>query len=205
MTSSRKAKSRPRPKKRKTRSTDSAPAAAAPAARSRLALLGLGSNLGNRRDRLERALSEISRSAPILATSSFYRTDPVGFAKQPAFWNLVAAIAWSGTPEGLHALTRRVERAVGRTPSFRNGPREIDVDILDIEGVRRRRPDLILPHPRLAERRFALAPLAELAPGWRHPETGETAAELLRALPRRPGVTRLSSRPRGSLEPLPGP
>ena len=170
----------------------------------RLALLGLGSNLGNRRARLERALAEISRAAPILATSSFYRTDPVGFANQPAFWNLVAAIGWSGTAEGLLALARRVERVVGRTPGFRNGPREIDVDILDLEGVRRARTDPILPHPRLAERRFVLAPLAELAPGWRHPMTGESATELLRRLPSRPGATRLSARPRGSLARPPG-
>jgi 2-amino-4-hydroxy-6-hydroxymethyldihydropteridine diphosphokinase len=195
--SSRKAKSRPRPKKRKTRSTE-------PAHRARIALLGLGSNLGNRRARLELALAEISRAAPILATSSFYRTEPVGFARQPAFWNLVAAIAWKGTPEGLLALVQRVERIVGRTPGFRNGPREIDVDILDVEGVRRTRTDPILPHPRLGERRFVLEPLAELVPGWRHPETGASAAELLRGLPRRPGAKRLSSRPRGSLARRPG-
>jgi len=194
--SSRKAKKPPRPKKRKTRSTK-------PAARARLALLGLGSNVGDRRAHIEAALDEISRVAPILATSSFYRTDPMGFARQPAFWNLVAAIAWKGGPARLLALAKRVERAVGRTPSFRNGPREIDVDILDLEGTRRTGADPILPHPRLGERRFVLAPLAELAPGWRHPETGESAAKLLRALPRRPGARRLSSRPRGSLAPRP--
>jgi 2-amino-4-hydroxy-6-hydroxymethyldihydropteridine diphosphokinase len=195
--SSRKAKKRPRPTKRKTKSTERAPSA-------RLALLGLGSNLGNRRARIERALAEISRAAPILATSSFYRTDPVGFARQPPFWNLVAAIAWKGSPESLLALVQRVERLVGRTPSFRNGPREIDVDILDLEGLRRTRADPILPHPRLAERRFVLAPLAELVPGWRHPATGASASELLRGLPRRPGARRLSSRPRGSLARRPG-
>jgi 2-amino-4-hydroxy-6-hydroxymethyldihydropteridine diphosphokinase len=127
----------------------------------------------------------------------------VGFAKQPAFWNLAAAIAWTGGPARLLALVKRVERTVGRTPSFRNGPREIDVDILDLEGIRMAGADPILPHPRLSERRFVLAPLAELAPGWRHPATGESAAELLRALPRRPGVRRLSSRPSGSLAPRP--
>jgi 2-amino-4-hydroxy-6-hydroxymethyldihydropteridine diphosphokinase len=212
-TSSRKAKNRPTPKKRKTRSTDLSSPAAAPAissrtakGRARLALLGLGSNVGNRRAHIERALDEISRTAPILATSSFYRTEPVGFSDQPAFWNVVAAISWPGVPEALLALTRRIEKIVGRTPSFRNGPREIDVDVLDLEGVRRNRPDLVLPHPRLGERRFVLEPLREIAPGWRHPASGKSAAELLRELPRRPpqGVRRLSSRPRGSLAPLPG-
>ena len=64
---------------------------------------------------------------------------------------------------------KAIERTVGRTPSFRNGPREIDVDILDFGGVRRAGPDPVLPHPRLSERRFVLAPLAEIAPRWRHP------------------------------------
>ena len=143
----------------------------------------------------------------MLATSSFYRTEPVGYADQPAFWNVVAAIGWPGTPEKLLAIAKRVENTVGRTPTFRNGPREIDVDLLDVGGSRRRSgSDPILPHPRMKERRFVLAPLAELVPGWRHPETGESAAELLRALPARPrqGVRRLSSRPRGSLSPAPG-
>src|SRR4029450_9010218 len=99
----------------------------APEPRARLALLGLGSNLGNRRAHIEQALAEISRFAPVLATSSFYRTEPVGFEDQPEFWNVVAAIEWPGTPERLLALAKRVEATVGRTPTFRNGPREIDV------------------------------------------------------------------------------
>lgn len=121
----------------------------------------------------------------------------MGFADQPAFWNLAAAVLWKGTAAGLLALAKEVEAAVGRTPSFRNGPREIDVDILDLEGVRRRSGDPRIPHPRLTERRFALAPLAEIAPGWRDPASGRSAAELLAALPPRPRATRLSSRPRG--------
>lgn len=129
--------------------------------------------------------------------SSFYRTDPVGYPDQPPFWNAVAAIAWTGSPARLLREIQGIEQAIGRTPSFRNGPREIDIDILDFEGVRRASPDPVIPHPRLAERRFVLAPLAQIAPGWRHPESGRTAAELARRLPARPGVRRLSSRPRG--------
>jgi 2-amino-4-hydroxy-6-hydroxymethyldihydropteridine diphosphokinase len=121
----------------------------------------------------------------------------VGFRAQPAFWNAVAAILWAGTPGELLRATQAVERAVGRTPSFRNGPREIDIDILDLGGRRRASRDPILPHPRMARRRFVLAPLAEIAPDWRHPETGLRAEELLGALPRRPRATRLTSRPRG--------
>jgi 2-amino-4-hydroxy-6-hydroxymethyldihydropteridine diphosphokinase len=159
--------------------------------------VALGSNRGNRRARLEAALDAIARIAPIEAVSSFYRTEPVGYTAQPTFWNAAVAVAWRGSaPELLRAL-QRIEKAVGRTPSFRNGPREIDLDILDLDGVRRAGPDPILPHPRMASRRFVLAPLAEIAPGWRHPVSGRTARELLRALPERPRATRLSSRPRG--------
>jgi len=149
-------------------------------------------------------LSEIARIAPILGVSAFYRTEPVGFLAQPPFWNAVAAILWNGSPAQLLHQTQRIEKAVGRTPSFRNGPREIDIDILDLEGRRRRAPDPVLPHPRLAKRRFVLAPLAELAPDWKHPDTGSTAAELLRLLPDRPRATRLSSKPRGSASRRPG-
>jgi 2-amino-4-hydroxy-6-hydroxymethyldihydropteridine diphosphokinase len=140
----------------------------------------------------------------VLAVSHFYRTDPVGFQAQRPFWNAVAAIAWNGSPAALLSAVKRVERRVGRTPSFRNGPREIDVDILDLSGTRRARPDPVLPHPRLSERRFALAPLAEIAPGWRHPVDRRLAREILAELPERPRATRLSSRPRGFGARLPG-
>ena len=189
--SSKKARSPARPKKRKRKSTESGRLGA------RVAYLALGSNRGDRRAHLERTLREISRIAPLIGVSSLYRTDPVGFENQPAFWNAVVAIRWNRSPEHLLRVLQAIEDAVGRTPSFRNGPREIDIDILDLGGRRRRARDPILPHPRMAGRRFVLAPLAELAPEWKHPETGRTAAELLGALPRRPRATRISSRPRG--------
>jgi 2-amino-4-hydroxy-6-hydroxymethyldihydropteridine diphosphokinase len=98
-----------------------------------------------------------------------------------------------------------VERTVGRQPTFVNGPREIDIDILDFDGRVEAGPDLVLPHPKLASRRFALAPLAEIAPRWRHPVWRLTARELLDRLPPKPAARRLNvrsdirpSRPTGS-------
>ncbi len=162
----------------------------------RIVYLGLGSNLGNRRAHLEEALREIARAASLRRVSSFYRSDPIGFKKQPLFWNVVAEILWRESPEALLRAVKRVEQRIGRTPTFRNGPREIDVDILDFGGRVRTRPDPILPHPRLATRRFALAPLAEINPYWRHPVTGHTAKAILATLPRGPRVQKIGSPPR---------
>ena len=153
--------------------------------------LGLGSNLGDPRARLLEALERVARLAPVLRVSSFYRTDPVGHLEQPDFHNAVALLRVTSTPEDLLDRLREIESEMGRVPRFRDGPREIDLDILDFGGVVRSRPDPVLPHPRLTERRFVLAPLAEIAPDWRHPVTGRTAADMLSDLPEKPGVTRV--------------
>jgi len=126
--------------------------------------------------------------------SSFYRTDPVGRADQPDFENAVAEISWRGTPLALLAAVKRIERDLGRVDRGSDAPREIDVDILDFGGIVRAAPDPVLPHPRLAARRFVLAPLAEIAPAWRHPVRGRTAKELLAELPARPRAKRIAGR-----------
>src|SRR5262245_24340021 len=189
-TSWKKAKSRRKRTTRKRKSTD-------PGRRPAIAYLALGSNRGDRRGYLERALDALSRIAPVLGVSSVYRTEPVGYRRQRPFYNAVAAIRWRGSAPGLLRATQAIERELGRTKTFRNGPREIDIDILDVNGRRRGEKDPILPHPRLRGRRFVLAPLAEIAPDWKDPVTGETARELLHALPARPGARRLSSSSRG--------
>jgi len=156
--------------------------------------LGLGSNLGDRRAALERALHLLKGLAPlrVVRISSFYRTDPVGRADQPEFENAVAEVSWRGTPRALLSALKRIEKRLGRVDRGVNGPREIDLDILDFEGVVRAGPDPTLPHPRMAERRFVLAPLAEIAPAWRHPVTGQSAEELLAGVPARPRARRMS-------------
>ena len=105
----------------------------------------------------------------------------------------MVAIRWTGSPGSLLAAVKEVERRGGRVPTFRNGPREIDVDILDLRGLVETERDPILPHPRMAGRRFVLAPLAEIAPGWKHPVTGFTARQMLRGLPAKPGVRKIRS------------
>jgi len=153
----------------------------------------LGSNLGDRRSRLAAAAHALEHLSPGIRVSSIYESEPVGYADQPLFWNLAVEIWWSGGPAELLRALQRIERRVGRRPRFRNGPREIDIDILDFASAVRDSPDPVLPHPRLASRRFALAPLAEIAPRWRHPVTGLTARQLMKTLPAKPGVRRLRS------------
>jgi 2-amino-4-hydroxy-6-hydroxymethyldihydropteridine diphosphokinase len=157
-----------------------------------LAYLGLGSNVGNRRAHLEAALREIGTFARVRRVSSFYRTEPVGFPDQPDFWNAAVEIAWPGTPVALLLAVREVERRVGRTRTFPNGPREIDVDVFDLGGRLRTGRDPILPHPRLAERRFALVPLAEIRPDWIHPRTRQGVLEIIESLPATPRVRRIA-------------
>ena len=137
------------------------------------------------------ALAELENLAPVKSVSSFYISDPVGHTGQRRFWNAVAQVRWAGSPESLLRAVKEIERRGGRRPTFPGGPREIDLDILDLGRVVRTKRDPILPHPRLVERRFVLAPLAEIAPDWRHPVSGLTAKQMLATLPRRPGVRRI--------------
>lgn len=154
--------------------------------------LSLGSNLGDRLLNLNAALDLLDGGGcRLLKVSSFYETDPLYYLKQPAFFNMAAACETSLSPAALLALIGRVEAALRRRRLLRNGPRTIDIDILFYDGRVIAAPGLAVPHPRLAEREFVLAPLAEIAPGLRHPVTRRTAAGLLAALRERGGARRL--------------
>jgi 2-amino-4-hydroxy-6-hydroxymethyldihydropteridine diphosphokinase len=131
------------------------------------AYVGLGSNLGDRSATLARALELLGERQGIrlVAVSSFRETDPVGYLDQPRFLNAAVAIETSLTPQALLLALIEVERELGRTregPRF--GPRTVDLDLLLMEGLTVDEPGLTIPHPRLHEREFALAPLAELDP-----------------------------------------
>ena len=126
------------------------------------AFLSLGSNLGDRRKQLAEAVGSLGTS--VQAVSPVYETDPVGGPDQGRFLNLVVELRTDLSPRELLAVCHRLESAAGRVRQERWGPRSLDVDIVWIDGVTVDEPDLQVPHPRMWDRRFVLAPLAELAP-----------------------------------------
>jgi len=135
--------------------------------------LGLGSNLGDRDAHLAGALRALRAADPDLAVSPLYETAPVGGPPgQGPYLNCVVRFETDLTPPELLALTRSIEAAAGRTRGERWGARTLDVDVLVVEGVEQDDPELVLPHPRMSERAFVLAPLEDLDPdlvpeGWR--------------------------------------
>lgn len=146
--------------------------------------LGLGSNIGERERNLEQALARLEASdLRITRVSPVYETEPVGYAAQRWFLNLVAEAETELFPRQLMGRIARIERELGRVRSVPNGPRTIDIDILLFGRAVVRAGDLEIPHPRMAERRFVLAPLADLAPDLRHPATRKTVREMLDAAP----------------------
>lgn len=147
-----------------------------------LAYVGLGSNLGDRRGLIREALKRLGRidGVRVLKRSRIIETDPVGRTGQPRFLNAVAEVETKLAPEPLLRRLRDVERALGRVRKRRWGPRTIDLDLLLWDDRSMTTPRLTLPHPRMTERRFVLAPLAELCPGRRVPGTGRTVRGLLR-------------------------
>jgi 2-amino-4-hydroxy-6-hydroxymethyldihydropteridine diphosphokinase len=127
------------------------------------AFLGLGSNLGDREQLLATAVDRLV-AVGRRAVSPLYETDPVGGPEQGAFLNLVVELDTDLTARQLLAVCRRLEEAAGRVREERWGPRTLDVDVLWIDGTTVDDVDLQVPHPRMGERRFVLAPLRDLAP-----------------------------------------
>ncbi len=156
---------------------------------SPLAAIGLGANLpspaGAPEQTILAAIDDLSAAGKVVARSSLYRTDPVGLADQPAFVNAAVTFETALAPEALLDFLLSVERRYGRERSVDppKGPRTLDLDLLLMDGLVLHSPYLTLPHPALAERRFVLVPLAEIAPGLRHPVLSKNIAELLADLP----------------------
>ena len=146
------------------------------------AYLGLGSNLGDRQAHLRRAIETLGSS--VVAVSPTYETDPVGGpGGQGAYLNLVVALETDLTPRQLLGVCHRLEAAAERVRQERWGPRTLDVDILLVDDVTVDEPDLQIPHPRMWQRRFVLAPLADLAPDLVPPDAIERAEGGVRRLP----------------------
>ena len=145
-------------------------------------VVGLGSNLGAREATLSAAVADLGQLGSVLRVSALYETDPVG-PPQPSYLNAAVRLEAQGEPRALLASLLDVERRYGRVRREKWGPRTLDLDILWIDGVSMTDPDLVVPHTALRERRFALAPLLDVAPEARDPVTGEALADWLRALP----------------------
>jgi 2-amino-4-hydroxy-6-hydroxymethyldihydropteridine diphosphokinase len=155
--------------------------------------LGLGSNLGDREAAIERALRLLASSGFVTRLrSSLWHTEPVGGPPQGWFLNAAVSGDTTLTPEGLLAACLAAESTLGRVRREPNGPRTIDIDLLLYGDLQVDRPGLVVPHPRLQDRRFVLAPLAEIAAGTRHPRLGRTIGELLEECPDRSRVERVA-------------
>jgi 2-amino-4-hydroxy-6-hydroxymethyldihydropteridine diphosphokinase len=144
--------------------------------------LGFGSNLGDRKQNLGNAIAALDREHIQLVTrSSVYETEPRDVTDQPCFLNMVVECVTRCFPLQLLSVLLRIERELGRVrgASVRRGPRIIDIDILLFGQTSIRTPQLIIPHPRMFERRFVLEPLLEIAPALRHPETNEPLSRML--------------------------
>jgi 2-amino-4-hydroxy-6-hydroxymethyldihydropteridine diphosphokinase len=145
--------------------------------------IALGANLGDRTGHLQQALAELSASVSDLRASSFHETAPVGVVDpQPNYLNAAAVGRTSLTPAALLARMLQIECQLGRRRPHANAARTIDLDLILYDDLVVDAPGLHVPHPRFRDRRFVLAPLAEIAPEMRDPVTGLTVAELLRRL-----------------------
>ena len=141
--------------------------------------LALGTNLGDRPTNLRSAVVALSPAIVDSQTSPVYETQPWGIIDQPAFLNMVLKGETSLKPLELLDCLKHLEIALGRVPSRQWGPRKIDMDILFYDEIILASSELTIPHPHLHERAFVLVPLADLAPGLRHPILQKTVAELM--------------------------
>jgi len=144
------------------------------------AYIGIGSNLGNRKQNCEKAISLLTENRiTVLKRSTMLETEPWGIKDQPKFINMAIKIDTILEPEDLLNLLKEIESAVGRTQTFRWGPRIIDIDILLYDNLILNTNNVQIPHPGIKDRDFVLRPLAEIAPDKIHPVFRKSIKELL--------------------------
>jgi dihydroneopterin aldolase / 2-amino-4-hydroxy-6-hydroxymethyldihydropteridine diphosphokinase len=143
--------------------------------------IGIGSNIGDRYSNCKSSMDQIMHDnrAEFSALSSFYRTSPVSPVPQEEFLNCVLKIRWHGSPLELLALLNRIEALMGRVRQVAQGPRIIDLDILLMDDLLLETAELTVPHPRLHERKFTLAPILEIEPYAIHPRLGRPLKDFL--------------------------
>lgn len=149
--------------------------------------LGLGSNMGDRQKNLDTALELLAQRMKLGKISSIYDTEPVGVPPQPRFLNLVCQAFTRLEPVALLKLAKGIETRLGRSGRS-DAPRPIDIDILLYGDEVINTPELVIPHPRLAERPFVLIPLAEIAPDLTHPVLKKPIRELLQNITEKQGA-----------------
>ena len=157
------------------------------------ALIGIGSNIGLAAENCEKAIALIKKSISVTAQSSLYESEPVGKADQDWFVNAAIEVQTTLIPEELLQLLLDIEQQLGRTRKEKWGPRIIDLDILDYEGLIMDSKVLILPHPEMTQRRFVLEPLSQIAGETVHPLKQKTILELLKELPKIPIVKKIQT------------
>ena len=145
-------------------------------------ILSLGTNLGDREANLRNAIPALAPTVRVTRESRVYETAPWGFEDQPSFLNMGVEGETDLPPLELLKFLKTLETELGRTPTFRYGPRLIDLDILFYDDLILQTPELTIPHPKLHERAFVLMPLVDLAPDFVHPVLQWTIADLLSSL-----------------------